>query len=148
LFERVNQMWSRVGQLRAVSAGEPLENGCALGGKPHSGVATVSRAPRAHSQAVLLQPVDKSDGAMVPDQQMSRERGNVGPILGFQTADSEHHLMLLRLQTFAARRLLAKVKITADLKAKVGKRAVFFAGQSLCSPRNIVSRYDGPSHQD
>ena len=138
-------MWRRVGEFLPVGAGKALQYSCAFRCEPNSGVSAVAGPSRANRQAAIFQPVDQANGTMVSNEQMRRQGRDVRPLVRFQPADGQHHLMLLRFQTFGARGLLARVQKAADLEAKVGESAILVERQSAWSPKYIVSRYDADS---
>ena len=123
-------MRRRVGEFGAMSAGEPLQNGGAFGRQSHGGVAPVVRPAGTHRQSALFQPIDQPDGAMVSNEQMLCQGCDVGTLVRFETADGQHHLVLLRFETFVTRGVLAKVQEAADLKAKVGESSILVVSQS------------------
>ena len=75
-------------------------------------------------QPVFLQPVDQSYRAVMSNEQVGSQRANRGRILGFQSPNCEHHLMLLRLEPLFPGRFLTEMEKLTDLETEVSKSAV------------------------
>ena len=137
-----------------MGARKPAQRGFALRRQADAHLPAVLAGPHALHQSPLRQPVEQSDHAVMPNQQLLRQLPH-GRARGLAArADCQQQLVLLRLQPLGPGRLFAEVQKAPYPKAKLRQRLVIRGGQSGAGnflawhgPRqtasgNIVSRYN------
>src|SRR4051794_26434510 len=73
-------------------------------------LAPIAIPPRPFYQPVSFQAVEQSDRAVVPEDEVLRESSDRRFLIFAKSLNRQHHLVLLGLQPFAARRFLAELQ--------------------------------------
>jgi|SRR5579862_489918 len=102
--------------------------------------AVICRRSRPADYSASLQPVDQTNGAVVPEQKTLREIANAG-WFRLHRLDRQHQLVLLWFHSRAPGRLFAEVQELADLMTKLSQGAKLLLRD--LHPIYIVTRYVG-----
>ena len=102
-------------------AGEPAQLNFAGAREPNTYLPAIAiTGALARYQAAFFQAVDQTDGAVMADEKMLGEAANGGLAVFVKGFDGQHHLVLLRFQSFDAGGLFAEMQELANLITKVG----------------------------
>ncbi len=130
-------------ELVPVGQREPPQDRLALGGDLEEDFPMVELVADAAEDAEVHHPVDQADDRMVLELELPGQRSDRGEAVRRQALDAEEKLVLLRLQSFGARRILAEDQEPADQMAEARERRVvgFDVGRAGRHGLN-VSYYD------
>jgi len=96
-------------QFRTMRVRQPMQLAFAGRREFHPNRAAVRVGAGARDEAALFQAVEQAHGAVMADQQVFGQGADGGTGALVERADGEQHLMLLRLQSLGAGRLLAEM---------------------------------------
>src|SRR5579862_431018 len=116
-------------QLGSVRERQPAQEPRPRRRQGHDHLPTVARMRRTPYDATRFAPVDELDGAVVAKLQTVGQRPDRRGGAVRHAAHREQELVLLRLQTHVACRLLAEVQETAQLVAKTRQRTIVGQGK-------------------
>jgi hypothetical protein len=110
-------------------AGKPAQFDFAGAREAHAYLPAVAIAGAfARYQAAFFEAIDETHGAVMADEKVLGQAANGGLARFVKGFDGQHHLMLLRFQSFDAGGLFAEVQKLSNLIAKVGQRPVIGGG--------------------
>lgn len=135
--EGCREGWSGGAQFGAVVDREVAQDGRACGRESDDDAAAVGIVPLALHEALPGGAVDQFDGAVVVQQQAIREVADGHRLIVGEAAQGQEELVLLRLKSGLARRLLAEMEEAAEAIAEFGQGLVL-------GVRNLGAQGDAP----
>jgi hypothetical protein len=119
-LESGDQSRSSCLQLCAVMQGQFAEHPFTFPGEREQYFSPVAPASMTTHETTVRQPVYQFDGAVMPNLQALGQLSDTRADLERQALESQHELVLPRLQSGNARRLFAKVQELADMVTQFG----------------------------